>query len=69
MDLKPEMYEVQFTSPDVVWGIHNYGTYTIRVSVFAERESKQPIDSIVQPLRAYVDTMTGAVRVYNRMTN
>ena len=67
LDLEPDMDRVVFTSPDVVWGIQNYQTYTIRVSVFTDRESKQPIDTLIQPLRAYVVTTTGEVRVYNEM--
>jgi hypothetical protein len=67
LDLKPEMDAVLFTSPDVVWGLQNYQTYTIRVSVFADRESKQSIDTLIQPFRAYVDTTTKEVRVYNEM--
>lgn len=67
LDLKPEMDGVLFTSPDVVWGIRNYQICTIRVSVFNDRESKQPIDTLIQPMRAYVDTTTSEVRVYNEM--
>jgi hypothetical protein len=67
LELRPSMDGVLFTSPDVVWGIQNYQIYNIRVSVFTDRHSKEPIDSFVQPLRAYVDTTTGAVRVYDRM--
>lgn len=67
LSLKPDMDGVILTSPDVVWGIKNYQTYTIRVSVFPDNESKQSIDSFAQPLRAYVDTTTGAVRIYNEM--
>lgn len=58
---------VRFSSPDVVWGIRNYADYTIRVSVFPSRESTEAIDTLVQPVRAYVDTTTREVRVYNRM--
>jgi hypothetical protein len=64
LDLKPDMGGVLFTSPDVVWGIRNYQTYSIRVSVFADGHSKQPIDTLVQPFRAYVDTTTTEVRIY-----
>jgi hypothetical protein len=58
---------VRFSSPDVVWGIRNYQDYTIRASVFTSRDSTQPIDTLIQPVRAYVDTTTDEVRVYNRM--
>jgi len=67
MDFKPEMDGVRFSSPDVVWGIRNYQSYTIRVKVFVNRESTQPIDTLVQTVRAYVDTSTGAVRIFDRI--
>jgi hypothetical protein len=67
MELTPTMDGVRFSSPDVVWGIRNYQDYTIRASVFTSRESTQPIDTLIQPVRAYVDTTTDEVRVYNRM--
>ena len=67
MDLTTTMDGVRFSSPDVVWGIRNYADYTIRASVFTNRERAQPIDTLVQPVRAYVDTTTGEVRIYNRM--
>ena len=67
MDLTTTMDGARFSSPDVVWGIRNYADYTIRVSVFTSRESTQPIDTLVQPVRAYVDTTSGEVRIYNRM--
>lgn len=67
MDLTPTMDGVRFSSPDVVWGIRNYTDYTIRVAVFTSRDSRQPIDTLIQPVRAYVDTTTGEVRIYNRM--
>jgi len=67
MELTPTMHGVRFSSPDVVWGIRTYGDYTIRVSVFTSRESSAPIDTLVQPVRAYVDTTSGQVRIYNRM--
>lgn len=67
MDFKATMDGVRFSSPDVVWGIRNYADYTIRVSVFTSRESTEAIDTLIQPVRSYVDTTTGEVRVYNRM--
>ncbi len=67
-DLTPDKNYAVFTSPDAVWGIHYWKTYTIRVSIFDNRESKQPIDTIVQPLRSYVDTTSGEVRIDNHLT-
>lgn len=64
-ELKPKDEEVLLSSPEVVWGIQNYHTYNIRVSVFADREGRKTIDSLVQPLRACVDTTTRAVRIDN----
>ena len=67
MDLTTTTDGVRFSSPDVVWGIRNYADYMIRASVFTNRESTQPIDTLVQPVRAYVDTTSGEVRIYNRI--
>lgn len=67
MELTPETRAVRFSSPDVVWGIQNYKDYTIRVTAFSSRQSSEPIDSLVQPVRAYVDTTTDKVRVFEGM--
>jgi hypothetical protein len=68
MDLKPTMDEVRFSSSDVVWGIRNYDKYTIQVDVYTNRENLQPIDTLIQPVRAYVDTTRGEVRVEKGMS-
>jgi hypothetical protein len=67
MDLTTTMNAVRFSSPNVVWGIRNYQDYTIRVFVFTSKDSAQPIDTLVQPVRAYIDTTTEEVRIFTGM--
>lgn len=67
MELPPSRTSLTFSSPDVVSGIRNYGSYTIRATIYENRKSTTPIDTLVQPVRAYVDTTTSEVRVFNGM--
>jgi len=66
MELTADTNRVRFTSEQVV-GIRNYKNYSITVKVFRKKDDEKPIDTLVQPLRAYVDTTTGEVRLDKRI--
>ena len=66
-ELRPTMDGILFRSPDVVWGIRNWGDYTIRIDLFTSPESMEPIDTLIQPVRSYVDTTTAEVRIFHRL--
>jgi hypothetical protein len=59
MDFLPVATDLQFSSPGAVKGIKLYSDYQVIVRVFDRKGSDVPIDTLVQTVRAYVDT-TGA---------
>jgi hypothetical protein len=68
MEFPPEAKEFEFSSPDVITGLRMYEDYSIKVSVFENRESKEPLDSFTQRVRAYVDTRGDEVKLFKGLS-
>lgn len=68
MTFDPSRREMIFSSPGIVPGLRNYQTYTVTVTVHANRAAADagtpPIDVLKQPIRAYVDTTGPQVQVF-----
>ena len=67
-EFRPEIDSLLLSSPDVVWGIRNYQDYKITVEIFQDREFQKPVDTLIQPVRAYVDTSEGKLRLFKDLT-
>jgi hypothetical protein len=67
MDFLPVATELEFNSPDAVKGIKLYSDYQIIVRVFDKKGSDVPIDTLVQTVRAYVDTTGSHPRVFKKI--
>ena len=64
MDFLPVATDLHFSSPDAVRGIKLYSDYQIVVRVFDKKGSDSPIDTLVQTVRAYVDTRGAHPKVF-----
>jgi hypothetical protein len=56
-----------FSSPGVYRGLKGYADYSIKVLIFNSREDAQPIDTLVQPIRCYVDTTTDQLKIWSHV--
>jgi len=65
MDFVPSATELRFSSPGAVKGIKIYAEYQIIVRVFDRKGSDVPIDTLVQTVRAYVDTTGPHPKVFS----
>lgn len=63
----PDAKGFVFSPPDFVTGIRCYQDYSIRVEITESESSRQPIDTLVQPVRSYIDTTSGTVRLFSKM--
>jgi hypothetical protein len=67
MEFLPVATELQFSSPGAVRGIKLYADYQIIVRVFDKKGSDAPIDTLVQTVRAYVDTTGEHPKVFKKI--
>jgi hypothetical protein len=56
-----------FSSPEHIPGIRIYRDYLIRVEIFESSDSSQPVDTLIQPVRSYVDTTGDTVKLFNNV--
>lgn len=62
-DFPPETEDFLFSSPAFVKGLQGHATYTINVFIFKNRSERDPIDELVQKVKAYVDTTTDQIKI------
>ena len=67
MEHDPNLGGYLFASPDVVWGLKGYGTYEIKVYVYAHRGDTEPIDVLKQNILRYADTQTLEVLIFKNV--
>ncbi len=63
MIFEPYFNAFTFKSPAGVKGIRYNGLYTATISLYTENDSKSPVETITQKIRAYIDTTGDEVRV------
>ena len=66
-ELPPDTNELLLSSPEPVVGVRGSTTYTVSISLLQPADGDQPIDTLVQSLRSYVDNTTGKVHVKNSL--
>jgi hypothetical protein len=67
MDFLPTATDLQFSSPGAVRGIKMYADYQIVVRIFDHKGSDLPIDTLIQTIRAYIDTTGSQPRVFGKI--
>lgn len=67
--LGPDDEGFVFSSPTVYKGLKGYSDYTIKVLIFRSRTDSQPIDTLTQRVRCYVDTTTSKIKVWSELTH
>jgi hypothetical protein len=60
------MVALHLSSPDVIWGLKGYARYTIKVSVFSKKSDSEPIETLTQSVRSYVDTQDNEILIFKR---
>ena len=48
-------------------GVENYKDYTITVRLFESAESEDPVDTLTQVIRSYVENTDGVVRKFEKL--
>lgn len=56
MRFETKAQEFGFSAPSLQPGLRRYATYTITVKIWEKKGGAQPIDTLVQKVRSYVDT-------------
>ena len=56
MRFETKAQEFGFSAPSLQPGLRRYATYTITVKIWEKKGAAQPIDTLVQKVRSYVDT-------------
>lgn len=67
MEFKTTAEELHFSAPAFVKGLKSYSDYEIIVRVFESKEAKEPIDTLKQTIRCYVDTRGPKAKMFNRL--
>jgi hypothetical protein len=67
MTFEPSAKRLLFSAPRFVKGLRSYSDYAITVKIFPSREAEEPIDTLRQTIRSYVDTRGQKAQLYNRL--
>jgi hypothetical protein len=67
MEFKTTAEELRFSAPEFVKGLKSYSDYELTVKIFESKEAKEPIDTLKQTIRSYVDTRGPNVKMFNRL--
>jgi hypothetical protein len=67
MAFEPSAERLLFSAPRFVKGLRSYSNYAIIVKIYASREAPEPIDTLRQTIRSYVDTRGQRAQLYNRL--
>jgi len=68
MWFEPSLEGMRFSAPHFVKGLRSYADYVITVRIFTSREAREPIDTLRQTIRSYVDTRGPKAQFYKRLT-
>ena len=67
MVFRRDLKELHFSAPEFVKNLTNYSDYTITVKIFESRDAREPIDTLKQTIRCYVDTRGAKVQVFKKL--
>ena len=67
MLFEPSMEWLRFSAPHFVKGLRSNSDYVITVRIFPSREAREPIDTLRQTIRSYVDTRGPKAQFYKRL--
>ena len=67
MSLPAEGGQLNFSSPDFVRGLKINEEYRVTVKVFESKAASEPMDTLVQKIRSYVDWTGPEVKIYDRL--
>jgi hypothetical protein len=67
MRFMPDADELHFSAPHGVRGLKSYGDYQIVVKVFDSKDAREPLDTLKQTVRSYVDTRGEKPKLFKRL--
>ncbi len=67
MAFVPTAEALHFSAPEFIRGLKSYGDYKIVVRVFESRSATEPIDTLKQSIRSYVDTRGEKPKLFKRL--
>jgi hypothetical protein len=67
MWFEPSFERMLFSAPHFVKGLRSYSNYVITVRIFPSRQARDPIDTLRQTIRSYVDTRGPKAQFYKRL--
>jgi hypothetical protein len=67
MVFRRDLKELHFSAPEFVKDLRSYSDYRITVKIFESRDAREPIDTLRQTIRCYVDTSGAKIKLYNKL--
>jgi hypothetical protein len=67
MAFVPTAEELHFSAPEFIRGLKGYGDYEVVVRVFESKSATQPIDTLRQTIRSYIDTRGAKPKMFKRL--